>query len=84
MSITAIIMLVVGAIAALFGGMAGHGLGKSAGRKEGAQDATQQQEITQANATVQAVQERAHVEAKTVTATDDDLDRELSKHDRPG
>lgn len=84
MSITAIIMLVICAIAALFGGVAGHAVGKSAGKSEGTAEANQQQQVTQAKETVQAVQERVNVEAKTASASDDDLDRELSKHDRPG
>jgi hypothetical protein len=83
MSITAILMLIIGAVAALFGGMAGHGLGKSSGRKEGATEAIQQQEIIQAKATVHAVQERNDVETKIAATPRDDLDRELSEFSRP-
>lgn len=79
-----IIMAIIGVIGALFGGMAGHAIGKSSGKSEGAAEATQTQVVEQAKATVQAVQERTNVEAKTAVASDDDLDRELSKHDRPG
>lgn len=84
MSLMGIIMLVIGAIAALFGGMAGHAIGKSSGKSEGAAEAAQTQVVEQAKATVQAVQERTNVEAKTAVASDDDLDISLSKHDRPG
>lgn len=82
MSITAIIMLVIGALAALFGGMAGHGIGKVSGRKEGAQQAQGQQEVTQAKETVKAVQERTNVEVKVASDSDAALDERLSKHDR--
>lgn len=83
MSITAILIGIGALIAAIFGGVAGHGIGKSSGRKEGAQQAQAQQEIIQAKAITESVQERQHVEAEIRSAADDDLDSRLSKHSRP-
>lgn len=84
MSIGAIIALVIAGIAALLGGIAGNKMGKSTGRKEGAEQANQEQQIIQAQATVKAVQERADVDQKVAADSDDDLERRLQKHDRPG
>lgn len=83
MSIGAIIALVIAGIAALLGGIAGNKLGKSIGRKEGAEQANQEQQITQAQATVKAVQERADVDQKVASAPRVDIDRELSEFTRP-
>lgn len=84
MSIGAIIALVIAGIAALLGGIAGNKMGKSTGRKEGADQANQEQQITQAQATVKAVQERADVYQKVASTSRADIDRELSEFDRPG
>lgn len=84
MSIGSIIALVIAGIAALLGGIAGNKMGKSTGRKEGAEQANQEQQITQAQATVKAVQERTDVDQKVAATSRADIDRELSEFDRPG
>jgi hypothetical protein len=84
MSIGAIIALVIAGIAALLGGIAGNKIGKLTGRKEGVEQANQEQQITQAQATVKSVQERADVDQKVATTSRADIDRELSEFDRPG
>lgn len=83
MSITAIVLAVGGILMAILGALIGHPLSKSAGRKEGAQQATQQQEIIQAKETVKAIQERADVEKKVADSPRADIDRELSEFNRP-
>lgn len=83
MSITAVIALIGAAVMALLGFLGGNKVGKSTGRKEGAQQANQEQQITQAKATVQAVQERADVDQKIATTPRADIDRELSEFSRP-
>lgn len=82
MGIEGIIALIIAGVGLMFGAFFGHGLGKSSGRREGAQQAQQQQEIIQARETVQAVQERAHVEAEVGADSYDELDTRLRKHDR--
>lgn len=83
MSLTAIIMMVIGIGGAILGALIGHPFSKAAGKSQGAAEATQTQVVAQAKITVQAVQERAHVETQTAAASDADLDRELSAHSRP-
>lgn len=83
MSLTAIIALIGAAVVALLGFLGGNKVGKSTGRKEGAQQATQQQEITQAKAAVEAVKDRADVETKIAVTPRADIDRELSEFSRP-
>ena len=83
MSIWAILGIIIAAVAALLGGVAGKAIGKSAGRKEGAERAKIDQQVTQAKAAVEAVQERSNVEQKTAVAPGSDLDRELSEFSRP-
>ena len=83
MSLGAIITLVITAIAALLGGIAGNRMGKSTGRKEGAEQANQEQQITQAQATVKAVQERSSVDQQVAVTPRADIDRELSEFSRP-
>lgn len=83
MSIKAIIALVIAAAGALLGLFAGNKLGKSTGRKEGAAKAAQDQQVTQAKATVQAVKERNDVEVKVAATPRADIDRELSEFPRP-
>lgn len=82
MSLLAIIGALIAAVAALFGGMAGKSIGKSSGRREGAQQANQQHEVIQAQESVKAVQERAHVEAEVAGNSDAELDARLRKHNR--
>lgn len=83
MSLTAIILTVCGAIVAFLGGLIGHRMGKSTGVTEGRTQASQAQQIEQAQATVQAVKERVNVEATVRGDSDDELDARLSKHNRP-
>lgn len=82
MSLTALILTVGGVILAALGGLLGHRLGKSSGVNEGRSQATHTQQIEQAQATVQAVKERADVEATISTGSDSDLDARLSRHNR--
>lgn len=82
MSLTMILMAVGGFLLAVLGALIGHPLSKSAGRKEGAEQAAKQQEIIQAKETVKAVQERAHVEAEVSSLADAELDARLQRHDR--
>lgn len=84
MTLSAIIAIACAVIGALFGGALIHPISKSSGRKEGEQQAQQQQEIIQAQEAVKAVQERAHVEAEVAADTDDELDARLSRHNRAG
>lgn len=83
MSLATILLAVAGLVGAILGAFLGHARGKSVGKVEGAEQAQAQQQITQAKATVQAVRERAHVDAKISDASDADLDQRLSKYDRP-
>lgn len=83
MSITTIIMMIIGVAGAIFGGLLGHRVGKSSGVAEGVTQATQTQQIEQAKATVQAVKERAHVETTVAADSDAALDARLSNYDRP-
>lgn len=79
MSILSMIAL---AVAAILGMFLGHPLSKSAGRKEGAKEATQDQQVAQAEAITKSVQERNDVEAKVAADDDDQLDARLQKHNR--
>lgn len=79
---TAFYVVIAGAIA-LLGALFGNKLGKSTGRKEGAAQAVQEQQVTQAQATVQAVKERNDVEVKVAATPRADIDRELSEFTRP-
>lgn len=79
---TAFYVVIAGAIA-LLGALFGNKLGKSMGRKEGAAQAVQDQQVTQAQATVQAVKERNDVEVKVAATPRADIDRELSEFSRP-
>lgn len=84
MSITAIIALIIAVVSAALGALVMRPIAKSTGRKEGAEKANQEQQITQAQATVKAVQERSDVDQKVATTSRADIDRELSEFDRPG
>lgn len=81
MTTLSIIALVIAGIIGMF---IGHPLSKSSGRREGAQQAAQEQEVAQAKVIRESVQERNDVEVKVRADSDDDLDRRLSKHDRAG
>lgn len=83
MSIWAIIGIIIAVVSGLLGGIAGKTIGKSSGRKEGAERAKNDQQVTQAKAAVEAVQERSNVEQKNAVAPDADIDRELSEFSRP-
>lgn len=82
MSITAILIGIGGLVMAILGGMLGHRVGKSSGITLGTAQASQIQQIEQAQATVHAVKERAHVDATVATDSDAELDARLSKHNR--
>lgn len=83
MSITAIAALIIAAVSALLGALVMRPIAKSSGRKEGAEQANQEQQITQAQATVKAVQERSDVDQKVAATPRADIDRELSEFSRP-
>lgn len=78
---TAFYVVIAGAIA-LLGALFGNKLGKSTGRKEGAAQAVQGQQVTQAKEAVKAVKERQNVEVELAADTDAELDARLSKHNR--
>lgn len=82
MSITAVIMAIVGIVSAIFGALVMRPIAKSSGVKEGVQKQVEVQVAEQAKVTVQAVQERAHVDQVVNADSDDELDRRLSKHSR--
>jgi hypothetical protein len=83
MSITTIIMFIIGVGGAILGAMIGHPFSKASGKSEGAAQAVEKQEVVQAQATVQAVKDRSSVEAQVATDSDAALDQRLSKYDRP-
>lgn len=83
MSITAVIGLIIAAVSALLGAFLGHARGKSVGKTEGAERAKIDQQVTQAKAAVEAIQERSNVEQKTAASPDADLDDSLSEFSRP-
>lgn len=78
---TAFYVVIAGAMA-LLGALFGNRLGKSAGRKEGAAQAVQEQQAIQAKEAVKAVKERQNVEAEVAADTDAELNARLSKHNR--
>jgi Na+-translocating ferredoxin:NAD+ oxidoreductase RnfG subunit len=82
MSLTAIIMTIIAAVSALLGALVMRPIARSGGVTEGKAQASQTQQVEQAQATVQAVKERAHVEVTVATDSDSELDARLSKHDR--
>lgn len=83
MSLSAIIMAIIGIAGAIFGALIMRPIAKSSGVKEGVQKQAEAQLVEQAKATVQAVQERAHVDEVVNADSGDELDRRLSKHSRP-
>lgn len=78
---SAIYMALAGAIA-LLGAFFGNKLGKSVGRKEGAAQEVQDQQVIQAQEAVKAVKERQNVEVEVAADTDAELNARLSRHDR--
>lgn len=84
MGIETIIALILAAVGALVGSIVGHARGKSVGKTQGAAEANAGVILTQSQSAAKAAKERAHVEVGMATADDDELDRRLSKHDRPG
>lgn len=80
MSLLTIIGLV---IAALVGMFVGHPLSKASGRKEGAKEAKQEQQVYQAQAITQSVQERNDAETKVAATPRSALDDELREFSRP-
>lgn len=83
MSITAIIMAIIGLLGAGLGALIMRPIAKSSGIKEGAQKQAEAQQVEQAKAIVETVQERTHVDQTVNADSDADLDRRLSKHPRP-
>lgn len=84
MSITAIIMAIIGLVGAGLGALIMRPIAKSSGVKEGAQKQAEAQQVEQSKAIVEAVQERAHVDQTVNADSDDELDKRLSKYDRKG
>jgi len=82
MSLSSIIMAIVGIIGAIFGALIMRPIAKSSGIKEGVQKQAEVQVVEQAKAAVQAVQERAHVDQVVAADSDDELDARLSRHSR--
>jgi hypothetical protein len=80
MTTLSIIALVIAGIIGMF---IGHPLSKSAGRREGAQQAAQEQEVAQAKVIRESVQERNDVEANVAATPRADIDSELSEFSRP-
>lgn len=83
MSMTAIIAMIIAGVSAILGALVMRPIAKASGRKEGAKLATQEQQVTQAKATVEAVKERADVDQKVASTPRADIDRELSEFSRP-
>lgn len=83
MSITAIIMMIIGVGGAILGAVIGHPFSKAAGKSQGVAEATQAQAVEQAKATVQAVQERNDVDAKVAATPRAAIDSQLSEFSRP-
>jgi len=83
MSITAIVGVIIGVVSAILGALVMRPIARSGGVTEGKAQASQTQQIEQAQATVQAVKERAHVETTVATNSAVELDERLSKYDRP-
>lgn len=83
MSLSAIIMAIIGIAGAIFGALVMRPIAKSSGVKEGVQKQADAQVAEQAKATVQAVQERTHVDQVVAGDDDAELDARLSKHSRP-
>lgn len=83
MSLTAILAAIGSLVALLAGIFIGRPIGKAQGIKEGAKAANQEQQITQAKAITEAVQERSNVETKVAATPRADIDRELSEFSRP-
>lgn len=84
MSITAIIMTIIGLVGAGLGALIMRPIAKSSGIKEGVQKQAEAQQVEQSKAIVEAVQERAHVDQTVNAYSDTELDERLSKYDRKG
>lgn len=84
MSITAIIMAIVGLVGAGLGALIMRPIAKSSGIKEGVQKQAEAQQVEQSKAIIEAVQERAHVDQTVNADSDAELDERLSKYDRKG
>lgn len=84
MSFSSIIMAAIAIIGAIIGGLFGHRIGKSSGVSEGAKKQVEVQQVEQARAVVQAVQERSHADKVVAADGDVELDARLSKYDRKG
>ena len=76
------ILGIVALVAAALGFFGGNAIGKSSGKKEGAQQAKTEQAAAQNEKAAQAAMERTHVEVEVAADSDDELERRLQKHDR--
>lgn len=83
MSLAAIIGIIIAFVSAVLGAFLGNARGKSVGKKEGAAQAKSEVILEQSQNAAQAAKERTDVEIAVAADSDDDLDRRLSKHDRP-
>lgn len=83
MSITAIVIAIIGLVSAGLGALIMRPIAKSSGIKEGVQKQAEAQQVEQSKAIVEAVQERAHVDQTVNADSDDELDARLRKHSRP-
>jgi hypothetical protein len=83
MSLTAIIMMIIGLGGAILGALIGHPFSKAAGKSQGAAEATQTQVVEQAKAVVAATQERVNVDQKVAATPRADIDSQLSEFSRP-
>lgn len=83
-TITMILMGIAALVSALISGVGMHALGKSAGKKEGTQEAETKQAETQHSAQFEAITQRLDADAKAAATPDADLDRKLSEFDRKG
>lgn len=83
MSMATILLAIVGVASAILGAFLGHARGKSVGTTQGAEQARAEQQVIQAHAIVEAVQERNDVEANVAVTPRADIDRELQEFSRP-
>lgn len=84
MSLSAIIMVLIGLAYAVVGALLGHAHGKSSGRSQGRDQAKAEQASAKNEKSAQAARERINAEVEISSTDDDELDRRLSEHDRAG
>lgn len=84
MSITAIIMAIIGLVGAGLGALIMRPIAKSSGMQEGMQKQTESQRAEQEKAAIQSIKDRVNVDKTVGADSDDELDARLSKYDRKG